>query len=215
MATTNRSARFWDKTAARYAARPVGNEAVYERKLEITRAYFRPDMEVLEFGCGTGSTAIAHAPHVKHIHATDFSSEMIEIARTKADAAQVQNVTFETTTVDDLEASDESFDAVLGLNVLHLLKDREAVITKVYRLLKPGGVFVSSTVCLGRAWKLLGWIVPVGQFLGLMPQVRAMSTGELIQDLTSAGFSIDHEWEPGVFKSIFIVAKKPEESPAA
>ncbi len=87
------SAKFW---AASYAARPVGTEAVYERKLEIAREHFRPDMEVLEFGCGTGSTAISHAPYVKHIKAIDFSSEMIEIARAKAETAQVQNVTFAT-----------------------------------------------------------------------------------------------------------------------
>jgi cyclopropane fatty-acyl-phospholipid synthase-like methyltransferase len=29
----------------------------------------RPDMEVLEFGCGTESTALEHAPHVAHIEA--------------------------------------------------------------------------------------------------------------------------------------------------
>jgi ubiquinone/menaquinone biosynthesis C-methylase UbiE len=97
-------------------------------------------MEVLEFGCGTGSTAISHAPYVKHIQAIDFSSEMIAIAQAKADSAQVQNVTFAPATIDDLKVPDESFDAVLGLNVLHLLNDREAVITKVYRMLKPGAV---------------------------------------------------------------------------
>jgi ubiquinone/menaquinone biosynthesis C-methylase UbiE len=206
----DRSAKFWDKTAASYAARPVGNEAVYQRKLEITREHFRPDMEVLEFGCGTGSTAISHTPYVKHIQAIDFSSEMIAIAQAKADHAQVQNVTFATATIDDLKVPDESFDAVLGLNVLHLLNDREAVITKVYRMLKPGGVFVSSTVCLGGVWKLLAWVVPVGKFFGLMPQLRAFSTQDLLNDLERSGYSIDHQWEPGIFKSIFIVARKPE-----
>ena len=205
------SARFWDKTAARYAAQPIKNEAVYERKLEITREYLRPDMEVLEFGCGTGSTAISHAPYVKHIQAIDFSSEMIEIARARAETARIQNVTFATATVDDLEAPDESFDAVLGLNVLHLLNDREAVIQKIYGMLKPGGVFVSSTVCLGNPWKLFRWVVPIGKSFGLLPQLTAFSPRELVQDLTSAGFSIEREWEPGTFKSIFIVAKKPDE----
>jgi ubiquinone/menaquinone biosynthesis C-methylase UbiE len=41
-------------------------------------------MEVLEFGCGTESTAIAHAPYVKHIQALDISSKMIDIAQGKA-----------------------------------------------------------------------------------------------------------------------------------
>lgn len=204
----DQSAKFWDKTAKSYAARPIANEAVYDKKLEKTREYFERDMEVLEFGCGTGSTAIAHAPFVKHIQAIDFSSNMIEIARAKADAAAVQNVTFATGTIDALEAADETFDAVLALNVLHLLDDQEAVIAKVHRILKRGGVFVSSTVCLGSAMKLLSWIVPIGKSLGWLPQVKAFSMQELQESLTRAGFSIDYQWVPGIGRSIFLVAKK-------
>ncbi len=50
----DRSARFWDRIAKRYARTPVADEAAYQRKLKITRGYLRPDMEVMEFGCGTG-----------------------------------------------------------------------------------------------------------------------------------------------------------------
>ena len=204
------SAKFWNKTAESYAVRPIANEAVYDKKLKKTRAYLEPDMEVLEFGCGTGSTAIAHAPFVKHIQAIDFSSNMIEIAQGKADAAGIRNVTFATATIDDLEAADEAFDAVLALNILHLLKDKEAVIAKVHRMLKPGGVFVTSTVCLGSMMKLLSWIVPIGKRFGLLPQVKAFSTQELQESLTRAGFTIDYQWVPGIARSIFVVAKKTE-----
>ena len=52
------SSKFWDRIAARYARKPVADEAAYRRKLAVTRDYLAPDMDVLEFGCGTGSTAI-------------------------------------------------------------------------------------------------------------------------------------------------------------
>ena len=78
------SSKFWDRIAKRYSRKPVADEASYQKKLEVTRSYFQPDMEVLEFGCGTGSTAISHSPHVQHIHAIDISSKMIEIAQGKA-----------------------------------------------------------------------------------------------------------------------------------
>ena len=81
------SKKFWDRIAKRYAKKPVGNEAAYQRKLAKTREYFRPGMEVLEIGCGTGSTAIAHAPYVRRIRATDISDAMIEIAKGKAKRA--------------------------------------------------------------------------------------------------------------------------------
>lgn len=115
------SARFWDRIAERYSRQPVADEAAYQRKLQVTREYLRPDSEVFEFGCGTGSTALAHAPHVRRIHAIDISSRMIEIARGKADRAPAENVTFERSTIEQVEVSDQSFDVVLGLSILHLL----------------------------------------------------------------------------------------------
>jgi methylase of polypeptide subunit release factors len=59
-------------------------------------------MTVLEFGCGTGSTAIAHAPYVKRILATDVSAKMIEIARANAERAGIENVTFGQAAVEEL-----------------------------------------------------------------------------------------------------------------
>ena len=208
------SSRFWNKVAEKYAKQPVADEASYQKKLEITRGYFRPDMDVLEFGCGTGSTAIVHAPYVKHITAIDFSSKMIEIARARADAAGVDNVTFQTAAIDDLDALGERFDAVLGLSILHLLNDRHAVIADVHRMLKPGGVFVTGTVCLAEKMWYMKLVAPVGRLFGIMPLVRVFTIKQLVDSLTAAGFEIDHQWQPpkdvSPFHacSVFIVAKK-------
>ena len=46
--------KFWDKIAERYSKKPIADEDAYQKKLQVTRDYFRTDMEVLEFGCGTG-----------------------------------------------------------------------------------------------------------------------------------------------------------------
>ncbi len=168
-------------------------------------------MEELEFGCGTGSTANTHAPYVKHIHAIDISSKMIEIAQGKADADKVTNVTFERSTIDEFSISDQTLDAVLGLSILHLLENKEEVIAKVHRMLKPGGIFVTSTACIGDTMmRFLKLIVPIGKFLGLMPLVKVFTTKELEDNLTDAGFEIDHQWQPGKGKAVFIVAKKAE-----
>ena len=89
------AARFWDRMAKGYAKRPVADQATYAEKLKRTRAHFSPASEVLEFGCGTGSTALAHAPYAGHIRATDISGEMLAIARAKAQEADITNVSFE------------------------------------------------------------------------------------------------------------------------
>jgi ubiquinone/menaquinone biosynthesis C-methylase UbiE len=206
----NPSAKFWDKIANRYSKRPVADEASYQEKLRVTRTYFRPDMKVLEFGCGTGSTAINHSPYVGHIHAIDISSKMIEIAQAKAGGGNVSNVTFEQSTIEGVSVPDQSLDAVLGLSILHLLEDKEGAIKKVHRMLKPGGVFVTSTTCLGDSLKFFKLIAPVGKLFGLMPLLKVFTTGELVASLTDAGFEIDHQWQPGKGKAVFIVAKKAE-----
>ena len=207
----DRSARFWDRIAERYARKPVADEAAYQKKLDVSRRYFSPDMEVMEFGCGTGSTAIAHAPYVKHIRATDISAKMIEIARRKAHAAGIGNVTFEQSTIEDLQAPARSLDAVLALNILHLLADKEAAIAKVRDMLKPGGVFVTSTVCLGGRMAWFRCVAPIGKALGLIPLVKFITEEDLRQSLKRAGFEIAYDWRHAKGIAVFIIAKKIED----
>lgn len=202
------TAKFWDRIAENYAKKPVPNEQVYQKKLQITREYFRPDMAILEFGCGTGSTAIAHAPYVKHIRATDISAKMIEIARRKADAQNISNITFEQSSIDGLKLPDESLDAVLAHSILHLLENKEEVIGKVHRALKPGGVFVTSTVCLGDKMPFFKLIAPIGKCLGLLPTLTVFSVKQLEASIRNAGFSIDYQWQPEKSHTVFMVAKK-------
>ncbi|HEV7277326.1 MAG TPA: class I SAM-dependent methyltransferase [Devosiaceae bacterium] len=202
------ASRFWDKTADKYARMPITDEASYQHKLQATRALLRPEMEVLEFGCGTGSTAILHAPHVQKITAIDLSERMLEIARDKAAAAGVDNIRFERATIDDYEAAEGSFDMVLGLSILHLVADRDAVIRKVHRLLKPGGHFVSSTACLGDTMAFFKVIGPIGKALGFFPLLRVFKRAELAESIRAAGFEIVEDWQPGKGKAVFVVAKK-------
>ena len=200
--------KFWDKIADKYSKQPIADQAAYEKKLQVTQGYFTPNMEILEFGCGTGSTAIIHAPYVKHIRAIDISSEMVKIAQSKADAQNIKNITFEQLTIEDLPVEDSAYDAVLGLSILHLLADKEAAIAKVYQMLKPGGIFVSSTVCLGDAMSWFKLIAPIGKALGFFPLVKVFKVEDLLTSLTEAGFAMDHQWQPSKDKAIFIVAKK-------
>lgn len=214
----NYSAKFWNKIAEGYSRQPIADEAAYQKKLQVTQEYFKPEMEVLEFGCGTGGTAIIHAPYVKHIRAIDFSSEMIKIAKAKAEAKNINNVTFERLTIEELTVPDESFDVVLGLGILHLLDNKKEVIAKVYKMLKPGGVLITSTACLGDTMRWFKVIAPIGRFLRLIPLVKVFTSKELENILSDAGFTIDYHWQPnkstrkGVFtlKGVFIVEKKAD-----
>jgi ubiquinone/menaquinone biosynthesis C-methylase UbiE len=183
-------ARFWDRVARKYAADPIADMAGYERTLDHTRRYLRPDDVVFEFGCGTGTTALRLAPHVSRIVATDISGEMIAIAREKAQAEGCANVEFETGTPDAPSWPDGTFDVALGFNVLHLLPELEASLNGVRRLLKPGGLFVSKTPCLKEMNLFVRLIVPVMQLFGRAPYVAFFSGKELERKIEAAGFEI-------------------------
>ncbi len=208
---TPRAARFWDRMARRYAKSPIADEAAYQEKLRVTRTYFTPETEVLEFGCGTGGTAINHAPFVKRILATDVSAEMITICRENLAPTSVDNVTFRRATLDDLGPSDGPFDVVMGMSILHLLEDRTGAIARVRELLKPGGVFVSSTICLSDSARLKRLVLPVGHALGVLPYVAMLTEERLKADIEAGGFAIEHAWRPAKNKAVFIVARKTDE----
>lgn len=201
--------RFWDRVAQGYAKRPVADQATYERKLAITRSFLTRDMDLLEFGCGTGTTALIHAPYVNHVLAFDFSAEMISIAERKAQDQSIKNVSFVQNRIEDFEPPDNRYDAVLAMSILHLLKDPRAAIAKSFDMLKPGGMMFSSTVCLGDGMKWFKPIAVIGRALKLLPHVLFVTSSELEEMVRDAGFEIEQSWRPGPRKGIFIVARKP------
>jgi len=200
--------KVWNRFAKRYEKSPVSNEAAYREKLEITRTYFTPESEVLEFGCGTGTTAVSHAPFVKHIDAIDVSSKMLDFARGKADAAGVSNISFVCANIEKYAERGTVYDVIMGHSILHLLEDKEAVIATVYSMLKPDGIFISSTVCIGGSNAFMRATLMIGRRLNVLPLVRFFSVEDLVQSLTGAGFTIEQQWLPEKSDAVFIVAKK-------
>lgn len=208
-----KDSEFWDRFAYRYSLSPIPNQKTYEKKLALTQQYLTPEMNVLEFGCGTGSTAIIHAPYVKHIKAIDFSKNMIAIARKKAADHDIRNITFECAEIGAFDEQIEQFDVILGLNVLHLLEDKEKTLSKVFSLLKPDGIFVSSTACLQDHpyLRLLKYVAPLGHFFGLIPFVKIFSKNELLRLHEKVGFKNEFDWRPDT-TSLFLIAKKMSNS---
>ena len=206
-----REHKFWNRYAQKYASRPIADQQVYDIKLELTREYLKPDMRVLEFGCGTGGTALSHAKFVSSIEAIDAAPNMIAIAKRSAVDQAAQNVSFRVMEFENVPTNSQRYDAVLGLNVLHLLNDRHAALDRVRKLLSPGGVFVSSTPCMGDELSYLKLLKPLGT-LGLVPKLQIFSSAELDASIVSAGFEIVHYWQPSPKKAVFIVAKKPVDS---
>lgn len=207
-------AQFWNKASANYAKSPIKDMESYHYTLGRTRSYLGAQDRVLELGCGTGSTALELAPSVSHVTATDFSQGMLAYGRTRAAEQGVANVTFQPTSVGNDGLGDATFDAVMGFNLFHLVKDIDGAFADIHARLKPGGLFISKTPCLGEPGlgvklALLLRLIPLMQLVGKAPFVAMLSVNVLERALTRAGFEIIETGNfPAKPVSRYIVARR-------
>jgi len=214
MAALSKDAAFWSKISRKYATDPIRDMDGYLRTLERTKSHLKPEDNVLEIGCGTGSTALLIAPHVTHITATDLSPGMIEIANEKLVGESIGNVTFKVAEVLDHSSDDASYDAVLAHNLLHLLPELDSALEYISSLIKPGGLFISKTVCApehgGFKYTLISKVaIPVMQAIGKAPFVNFITAETLVRKMNDAGFDVIEKSDKiGMFTSTYIVARK-------
>lgn len=100
-------------------------------------------MDILDVGCGTGSLAVAARHDLGdegNVVGIDPSSNMIDLARQKAEKAGVQ-VDFRVGVIENLEFEAETIDLVLSSLMMHHLTDelKERGLQEIKRVLKPGG----------------------------------------------------------------------------
>ncbi|WP_416884084.1 class I SAM-dependent methyltransferase [Marivita sp.] len=208
-----KSAKFWDRVADKYAASPIRNQAAYEATLDRMRGLLSPTDSVLELGCGTGTTAIALAPSLGHIIATDVSDAMLDKGREKAQAAGTANVEFLQSDAADAPAG--PFDAVLALNLLHLLEDLDGALSEIAKRTKPGGLFISKTFCMPGRGSVIWWFIqlglPIAQAIGKAPYFAKLSTADLDAAITKAGFTIiETQMAPGKDPRRTVIARRTD-----
>lgn len=199
---------FWDRIAPKYAQKPVADQAAYAQKLKRLSSLLRRTDHVLEIGCGTGSTALQLADSVASITGTDISRGMINIAQAKLGPGAPINVTFQQ--ADALaEREDQTFDAICAFSLLHLVDDLSSVLAQVYRQLRPGGLFISKTVCLEEASFFIRALIPALHALGVAPKVTSFGVEDLTRQIEDAGFRIEDVSHFGPNRrNPFIVARR-------
>lgn len=205
---------FWNGVAEEYSRKPVELPDAFERKIEITQGLMAPDHTVLDIGCGTGSLALRLAPSAAQVVGLDVSSEMVRIARDKAQSTH--NARFVLGPWDaDAPFDPESFDGICAYSLLHLV-DTRAALDLIFERLKPGGFLVSSTVCLGDTWVPYRPILAVMKWAGKAPVVHVISQAGLLEHIAAAGF-VDVELHDVGAKetTTFLTARKPLSAPGA
>jgi demethylmenaquinone methyltransferase/2-methoxy-6-polyprenyl-1,4-benzoquinol methylase len=148
-ATTERVRGIFAGIAGRYdlfnALSSFGIDRSWRRRT-VAAARLKPQMRVLDLCSGTGDLALALAREGRpeSVVATDFTPEMLEVAKDKARRGRrtTTTVTFELADAQSLPFPDASFDVVTVAFGVRNLPDRAANFREVLRVLKPGGRYV-------------------------------------------------------------------------
>lgn len=103
-----------------------------------------PGEVVLDLGCGAGVDALLAARQVGpkgQVIAVDMTEAMLEKTRMGVQALGLENVDARFGYAEALPVDTESVDVLISNGVINLCPDKIAVMTEVWRVLKPGGRF--------------------------------------------------------------------------
>lgn len=130
--------------AMRLEAQAKALQQIIEKELEILD--LKPNMKVLDAGCGTGAVTRRMSSKLfpQDAYGVDFDPFFIEQARKSASEEGVRNVRFEQGNIDSLKYDDGAFDLSYCRLVLMHVSSPVKTIAELKRVTKKGGVVAAS-----------------------------------------------------------------------
>jgi SAM-dependent methyltransferase len=145
-------------TRQRYVNPPAGTAYPLEYAFHLLGDI--RERRVLDLGCGSGENSLLLALQGARLSAIDISADLLALARRRLAVNQAPEAELLVASAHDLPFADASFDAVLGIAILHHL-DLAIVAREVARVLKPGGRAVfKEPVRNSRALGMLRQLIP-------------------------------------------------------
>ena len=120
----------WDTWVINWLA-PIGEKLLAEVDLEGTD-------RVLDVSTGTGEPGLTAATRVAQVVATDVAEDMVEIARTNAEARELRNFQAKVADAENLPFSDSEFDAAICRLGVMYFSNPAAGVKEIARVVKPG-----------------------------------------------------------------------------
>lgn len=115
---------------------------------------------ILELGCGDGSLWAKNRDRIPEgwdIYLTDFSQGMLKDAQNMLGSKSLR-FKFNVVDAQNIPYDDGTFDTVIANHMLYHVSDIDKAFSEIYRVLKPGGHFYSSTVGKNHMAELRGII---------------------------------------------------------
>ncbi len=132
--------RDFDKEAASWDERPYRVKLAKETADAIrTQVTVRSDMDVMDFGCGTGLLTIQLQPLVRSITGVDSSQGMLDILRRKIVELKLANVETRLVDLDKGDTLAGAYHLIVSNMTLHHVKDIEQLFSQFYNALTPRG----------------------------------------------------------------------------
>lgn len=182
---------FWNKMSKGYDAQVKSKfYETYNKTIEVTKKYLKNTDIVLDYACGTGITTIELCENVKDINAIDISENMINIGKEKSEKRNIKNIQFNVMDIYDEGLQKGSFDVIIGFNILYFIRDIDNVIKRINELLKPNGIFISTTDCLGEKKSIITAIECLLSKMGIIPYIKMLKRNELKELIKKYDFSI-------------------------
>lgn len=127
------------EAAADYAASSVHAKGESLARL-VALVQPKPSWRLLDVATGAGHTALAFAPHVAKVTASDITDQMLAEAKRLAAERGAGNVKTARAKAEDLPFPDMSFDLVTCRLAAHHFEKPRAFVAEAFRVLMPGGV---------------------------------------------------------------------------
>ncbi|WP_066552902.1 class I SAM-dependent methyltransferase [Croceicoccus bisphenolivorans] len=106
----------------------------------VAEAQVRAGQKVLDLAAGTGNTALAAARRRARVTASDIVPEMLEVARQRVEAEQLDGVDYHVgNSSPTIPFDDGAFDMVLSSLGVSFYPDHQQVIDELLRITRPGG----------------------------------------------------------------------------
>ncbi len=149
-------------------------------------------LDILDLGCGGGLVSEPLARMGAAVVGVDAAAENIAIAQSHADTMELE-IDYRAITAEVLVAESAQFDTVVSLEVVEHVADVTLFLKSCAALLKPGGLFIFSTLNRTAASYATA-IIGAEYLLGIIPRGthdwrKFITPAEIQAQLASAGFA--------------------------